>query len=67
MPMSLDAGQMSLERLRIISIVIMAIAVIVGLAMAFMDVFEDYAQIVMVIGISIGLAIQVYMLHVRRR
>ena len=65
--MSSDAGQMSLERLRIISIVIMAIAVIVGLAMAFMDVFEDYAQIVMVIGISIGLAIQVYMLHVRRR
>ena len=67
MPMSLDAGQMLLERLRIISIVIMAIAVIVGLAMAFMDVFEDYAQIVMVIGISIGLAIQVYMLHVQRR
>lgn len=67
MPMSLDAGQISLGRLRIISIVIMAISVIVGLAMAFMDVFEDYAQIVMIIGISIGLAIQVYMLHVQRR
>lgn len=67
MPMSLDAGQMLLEKIRIISIVIMTIAVIVGLAMAFMDVFEDYAQIVMVIGISIGLAIQAYMLHVQRR